>query len=338
MNHPGVQGLFTATENGMLGLGESLSASALLPKGRNDQTYYALNGTLPIGTDGLTAKVDASHYRGHPVDNPGLPSYIERTVVNDKLAFSAVYPFMLSNAQSLIGTATVYASHDEDRLKNTVAAGNPELAQRSQIRVTQLQVDWTRIDTGVTRRASFNVAKAFDVLGASKSAETNIAGYAPANPVSLTFVRTGATYSQSNEWPFKIGTVLSATGQYSPDTLPSSEQISFGAQRFAQGYQPGEVSGDSGWGASFEVNRPLEVGMTYLKTFTPYVSVDASRVYLHGGTADPRRLSSVAIGFRVSDAKHYSLDLSVAKATGDAPIESASRSPRVNATLSYQLD
>jgi hemolysin activation/secretion protein len=114
--------------------------------------------------------------------------------------------------------------------------------------------------------------------------------------------------------------------------------VSFGAQHYAAGYQPGEVSGDSGWGASFEVNRPVVVGMTYLKSFTPYVSVDAARVYLHGGTPNPRQLSSVAVGFRVSDAKHYSLDLSVAKATGDAPVESSSRSPRVNATFSYQLD
>ncbi|KMZ12239.1 putative activation/secretion signal peptide protein [Candidatus Burkholderia humilis] len=322
-NHPGVQGILSATENGMLGLGESLTASALLPKGRNDQTYYAFNGTLPVGTDGFTTKVDASHYHGHPVDNTGLPSTIERTVVNDKLAFSAVYPFLLSNARSAVDAATAYASHDEDRLKNTVVTGNPYLSQRSQIRVTQLQLDYTGIGAGVVRRASLNVAKAFDVLGASKNVETNIAGFAPVNPVSLTFVRTGATYTQSNDWPLKIGTVLSATGQYSPDTLPTSEQVSFGAGRFAAGYQPEEVSGDSGWGASFEVNRPVEIGMTYWKSITPYIAVDAARVYPHGGTAKPRRLSSVGIGFRVTDAKHYSLDLSVARATGDAPIESA---------------
>ncbi|KXU92451.1 hypothetical protein CR51_30910 [Caballeronia megalochromosomata] len=65
---------------------------------------------------------------------------------------------------------------------------------------------------------------------------------------------------------------------------------------------------------------------------------DAARVFLHGATANPRRLSSVGIGFRVSDAKHYSIDLSMAKAVGDAPVESSSRSPRINATLSYQLD
>jgi hemolysin activation/secretion protein len=128
------------------------------------------------------------------------------------------------------------------------------------------------------------------------------------------------------------------TGQYSPDSLPTSEQISFGAQRFAQGYEPGEASGDSGRGASFELNRSFTPGFTYLRTFIPYVSFDMARVYLHAGTPSPSKLSSVSFGFRISDAKYCTLDLSVGKAVGDAPVESASRSPRINATFSYQLN
>ncbi|AME24930.1 MULTISPECIES: ShlB/FhaC/HecB family hemolysin secretion/activation protein [Burkholderiaceae] len=337
MNHPGLQGIVSATENGLLGQGETIGASALLPKGRNDQTYFAVNGALPIGTDGFTAKVDASHYYGHPVDNPGLPSFVERTVVNDKVGLSASYPFILSNSRSLVGTAGAYASHDEDRFKNTITGAL--LGQRSQVRVTTLQLDYTGVDTGTVRRASINVAKAFDVLGASKTAETNIPGVVTINPISLTFVRTGATISQTNEWPYKIGTSIAATGQYSPDSLPTSEQIAFGGQRFALGYQPGEVSGDSGWAASAEVNRPFAIGLAFMKSVTPYVSVDTAHVYLHGGTAKPSRLASVGVGFRVSDAKYYSLDLSLAKPVGDAPVEgNGSRSPRVNATFSYQFN
>ncbi|HYS65041.1 MAG TPA: POTRA domain-containing protein, partial [Paraburkholderia sp.] len=117
-NHPGVQGLLSATENGLTALGEQLSVSALLPKGRDNVTYLAAHGAAPIGSNGLLAKIDASHYRGNPVDNPGLPSYVERTVINDKIGGSLAYPILLSNTQSLIGTATVYASHDEDRYNN----------------------------------------------------------------------------------------------------------------------------------------------------------------------------------------------------------------------------
>lgn len=117
--------------------------------------------------------------------------------------------------------------------------------------------------------------------------------------------------------------------------MPTSEQISFGAQRFAQGYQPDEASGDSGWGAMFEVNRAFTLGFTYLRTFTPPISFDMAHVYLHAGTPLLPKLSSIAFGFRISDAKYYSLDLSVAKAVGDAPVESASHGPRINATFSY---
>ncbi|MFL9907116.1 ShlB/FhaC/HecB family hemolysin secretion/activation protein [Paraburkholderia sp. RL17-337-BIB-A] len=335
-NQPGVQGLLTATENGLTSLGEQLSVSALLPKGRDNVTYLAAHAVVPIGSDGLTGKIDASHYRGNPVDNPGLPSNIERTVINDKLSGSLTYPILLNNQHSLIGTATVYASHDEDRYHNGDTGA--QLGFRSQVRVMQLQADYTSADPGQVRRASINVAKAFDILGASKSGDSNVPGTIVTNPASITFVRSGASFSQTNEWPLKIGTAVSLTGQYSAVSLPTSEQISFGAQRFAQGYQPGEASGDSGWGAMFEINRAFTPGFTYLRTLTPYISFDMARVYLHAGTPSPSKLSSIAFGFRISDAKYYSLDLSVAKPIGDAPVESASRSPRINATFSYQLN
>ncbi|WP_153100597.1 ShlB/FhaC/HecB family hemolysin secretion/activation protein [Paraburkholderia hayleyella] len=335
-NHPGVQGLLTATENGLTSLGEQLSISALVPKGRDNQTYLAVRAAVPIGSNGLTAKIDATHYRGNPVDNPGLPSYVQRTVINDKIIGSLSYPILLSNTRSLLGTVSGYASHDEDRYQNQI--NGAQIGLSSQIRVLQLQTDYTSAQTGQVQRASLNLAKAFNILGASKAGSSNIPGAVTINPASLTFVRTGASFSQTNEWPLKLGTAIALTGQYSPDSLPTSEQIAFGAQRFAQGYQPGEASGDSGWAASFELNRPFAPGFTYLRTITPYVSFDMARVYLHAGTPSPSRLASIALGFRISDAKYYNLDLSVAKPLADAPVESPSRSPRVNATFSYQLN
>ncbi len=211
------------------------------------------------------------------------------------------------------------------------------LGMRSQVRVLQMQIDHTNVAPGQVRKLSLNVTKAFDILGASKSADVSTPGATATNPVSLTFVRTGATVTQTNEWPLKIGTSLSLTGQYSPDSLPTSEQISFGAQRYALGYQPGETSGDSGWAMSVEINRAFAPGFTYLKTITPYIAYDMARVYLHSGTPAPNRLASVGVGVRLSDGRFYNLDLSIAKPVGDAPIESASRSPRVNAAFSYQL-
>ncbi|MCQ0030416.1 ShlB/FhaC/HecB family hemolysin secretion/activation protein [Burkholderia glumae] len=335
-SNPGVQGLFTVTESGLTSLGEQLSLSALAPKGPNNVTYVAASGSVPIGSNGLTARVDASHYRGNPSDNPGLPSYVKRTVVNDKFGVSASYPILLNNQRSLLATVSGYASHSEDQYQNQI--GGQFIGLRSQVRVLQAQMDFTNVRPTSVTKVSLNVAKAFDILGASKSADTNIAGSTPSNPASITFVRTGATLVQTNEWPLKIGTTLQFTGQFSPVSLPTTEQIAFGAQRFALGYEPGETSGDSGWGMSAEINRSFALGLAYLKSITPYIAYDMARVYLHAGTPQPNRLSSVGLGVRVSDGQHYNIDVSVAKPIGDAPIESASRSPRVNASFSYQLN
>ncbi|MBN3816114.1 ShlB/FhaC/HecB family hemolysin secretion/activation protein [Paraburkholderia sp. Se-20369] len=337
-NHPGVQGLITATENGLTSFGEQLSISALLPPGRDKVTYVAFSGAVPIGSSGLVTRLDASTYRGKPTDNPGLPSYVERTVKNEKLGLSASYPLLLNNQRSLLGTVSGYASHNEDRYKNQITGAT--LDNRSQVRVLQMQLDYTSVSAKQVRKLSVNVAKGFDILGASKSQDITVGNTTTSlpSPISLTFVRTGATFTQTNEWPFRIGTSVSLTGQYSPNSLPTSEQVSFGAQRYALGYQPGETSGDSGWGMSLEVNRGFSPGWTYLKTITPYVAYDMARVYLHAGTPQPNRLSSVGIGVRLSDSRYYNLDLSVAKPVGDAPVESASRSPRINAAFSYQLN
>ncbi|KUZ66274.1 ShlB/FhaC/HecB family hemolysin secretion/activation protein [Burkholderia ubonensis] len=337
-NHPGVQGLITATENGLTSFGEQLSISALAPPGRDKQTYFAFSGAVPVGSSGLVTRLDASTYRGKPADNPGLPSYVQRTVKNEKLGLSASYPLLLNNQRSLLGTVSGYASHNEDRYQNQINGAT--LDNRTQVRVLQMQLDYTSVSPTQVRKLSVNVAKGFDILGASKSQDISVGNATTSvpSPISLTFVRTGATFTQTNEWPLRIGTSVSLTGQYSPDSLPTSEQISFGAQRYALGYQPGETSGDSGWGMSLEVNRAFSPGWTYLKSITPYIAYDMARIYLHAGTPSPSRLSSVGIGVRLTDSRYYSLDLSVAKPVGDAPLESASRSPRVNASFSYQLN
>lgn len=337
-NHPGVQGLITATENGLTSFGEQLSVTALAPPGRDHQQYYAADGALPIGSNGLIARVNASRYRGEPTDNPGLPSSLRRTVVQEKLGVSASYPLLLSNTRSLIGTVSAYASHNEDHYANTLFNPQPTLGLRSQVRVLQTQLDYATVSSNQIRKASVFVAKALNVLGASKSAElTNAAGTPPTNGISLTFLKTGASFTQTNQWPWKLGTSVSLTAQYANGTLPTSEQIAFGGQRFGLGYEPGETSGDSGFGASFEINRSFALDLAYLKTITPYVTYDMARVYLHSGTVQPNHLQSVALGVRMSDNKYYNLDLSLGRALGDAPIESASRAPRINAAFSYQL-
>ncbi|MGI4859548.1 MAG: ShlB/FhaC/HecB family hemolysin secretion/activation protein, partial [Janthinobacterium lividum] len=339
-NQPGIQGLFNVSENGMLSLGEQLSVSALAPPGRDHQTYFGASYSQPVGSDGLSIKADVSRYRGRPDATPGLPDYVQRTVKQDKAGLSVAYPLILSQTRNLTVSGAAYGVANEDRYTNR--DNSASLGLRSQARVLQTDLAWAD-STGQERslavtRASVTIAKGIHALGASKDGFTNVAGQAPDNPIDLNFLRVGASVSQTRNWPLGFATNVSATGQHSSQSLPSSEQITFGGQRFGLGYEPGETAGDSGWGAALELNRPFSLSSAFLKALTPYLSYALARTYLSHANAPPARLATLAAGMRFSDNHYYSLDLSVGLPVGDTPAESSSRTPRVNATFSYQLD
>ena len=63
----------------------------------------------------------------------------------------------------------------------------------------------------------------------------------------------------------------------------------------------------------------------------------AARVSSQAGRPAPASLRSVALGVRFSDNRHYSLDVAVAKPTGDAAASNPARRPRVTLLLTYQL-
>lgn len=335
-NQPGVQALVTVSETGNTPLGEQLSVSALLPPGRDEQHYWAFSYAMPLGDRGWNVKVDGTHYRAEPDSTLGLPDYVQRITSQDKLSAMVAYPFVLSNTQTLTGSFGGYAVSNEDRYENGINGAN--LGLRSQVRAIQAQLDGASASTTSQRTYSVNVTKGLSVLGAGAHGESNIPGLVVTNPVDTTFWRVGGSVSQANQWPWwKLGTVVAATAQYSPQRLASSEQITFGGQRFALGYEPGEAAGDYGYAASFELNRPFTLPWAYLKTLTPYASYALAEVFLNAGTPVPHRLESVALGARVSDGKHYNVDLNLAKPVGDRPSENTARSLRVNLAFSYKF-
>jgi hemolysin activation/secretion protein len=60
-------------------------------------------------------------------------------------------------------------------------------------------------------------------------------------------------------------------GDWSNNTLPEPERVSFGAQRFGRGYQDSEASGDYGYGGQVELRYiKMRKESTWLATIQPY--------------------------------------------------------------------
>ncbi|MCY1506819.1 POTRA domain, ShlB-type [compost metagenome] len=325
---PGLRAIATATTNALTPLGEQVSVSALFPKGRDNEEYYAASYAQPLGTEGMIARINASHYRGVP-QNATLPGIgFNQRYINDtkRIGGSLSYPLLLNNAHSLTLTGGFYGADQFERYTHTATGTKVTLG--TNVRVGTAELTYVQRGEGVTRNATLGLYKGFDLLGASRENNVN----------DLSFLRTRLLLSQALDLPARFGLTLSAAGQYSGNKLASGEQISFGGRFFGLGYPAGEVAGDKGWGASAEISRLFTPDMAYLRTVQPYVLADVARVFSNSVSLSHRKLSSVALGARFSDRRFYTLDLSVAQPVGDMPTNARHRSPRINATYSYQLD
>ena len=92
-------------------------------------------GGAPTHTTGMPCAACQSRRISAPLSI--LPGYVQRTVINNKIGGSLAYPLLPSNSQSLMGTVSACASHDEDDYHNTI--NGAQIGLRSQIRVLQVR-------------------------------------------------------------------------------------------------------------------------------------------------------------------------------------------------------
>lgn len=323
-----LRAIATASTSGLTPLGEQLSVSALFPKGRNDEEYYALAYDQPIGTEGMVARLQASHYRGVPQNALLETIGFQRRYVNDSKRIGATlsYPLWLGGRHTLTLTGGIYGVDQFERYTHAATAIAVPIA--THVRVASAELAYVQRGEGVTRSASLGLYKGIDALGAQR--ENSL--------YDLNFFRTRLLLSQTTDLPFGFGLTLSGTAQLSPNQLAPSEQLTFGARHYALGYPPGEAAGDKGWGAAAEFSRPFALGMGWLKTLQPYLAADVARVDGNGIGVGRRHLSSVALGLRLTDQRYYAFDLAVAQPVADKPLNASHRAPRINATWSYQFD
>lgn len=334
-NHPGIQGVLSGQENGLTPWGEQLSLSMLFPTGRDSQRLYAAGYVQPIGTRGLKSALSASRYTGNPDIDHQLPSGLEHELSQNQVALTLSYPLLLDSRRNLSAYVGVNGTNQRDHYLSVVNGAT--LDQLADLRVLHAGIDYTGATDTRVRKFGLSVDRGLDAWGASVRTVTRIGGNLVEIASRPDFTRYDASFVQSDAWPHHFGTVLSIAGQYSPDNLPSTEQISFGGQRYGLAYDPGETAGDSGWGSSLELNRYADASLGWLKRWTPYVVAQVARVHLNTGTPLVRRLGSVALGLRLTDSKHYTVDFSLAQPIGDKPIEADRRKPRWNLSFSYQL-
>lgn len=334
----GMQPIVNEGANSLTPLGEQVRLTASIPLNTDDVKYFAGEVRVPVGNDGWSVKVDGYHYQARPQDDAVQYLGFDRKVTTDRIGVGVSYPILLNNRRSLTGTLGMYATNSQDRYDQRHT--DNWLREDSRVRAATAELRYLDVLPERSTDATLSVSKGFDSMGARAKVTSNY-GYEATPPTDLDFTRWNLSVRQAFTLPAQFGLVLSGAGQYSSDILPTSEQVSFGSWRYGMGYPQGEISGDKGLGLSAEINRRFNIGYQYLRALQPYVMVDYARSWYNNPAlkpVNPKHLSSVALGFRITDDKYYLFDFNIAKPVGAATVNDRDRDVRFNANYSLFYD
>jgi len=334
IGEPQSRAVLTGEVNDLLGPGSRVSVSAL-PLQTGHDRYYAASYTQYIGSEGLVLKLATSYFRGDPNAAVGVdPGPLDRRNVNKRVDISLGYPLILSATRSLTLNGGVYAVNSADTLSNPANGAMVTDDVRSRAVFAQLSYAESRGNTD--RTASAMLVQGVRAAGARAELVSNVPGLSGPDGIDLRFTRVLVQAAQATRFSNQMGLTAAIVAQYSGNTLPPSERISFGGTRFGRGYSPGQTSGDSGYGLSLEVNRRFPLGGRKL-VLEPYLMAETARVRAKSGTPVPSHLVSLTAGARLTDQQYYTVDLGVSKPLGDTPLENPDKKLRTNLLISYRL-
>ena len=306
----------TGMVNNAFGYGDQLSVTTLVSPEFEKQQYYRAAFSSFIGSDGLRASVGASYARSL---SPDIPEPNELISKSNQFDFQLSYPLIRAVNHTLKLEGGGYYTTSKNIL-NGVAFSEDA------IRAVYAGAQYTgRKGETVTVGGSFRMTQGLSIFGAGP--DNTLHSRLGAVP-NFTKVYGNATlvYAATE----KLLLTLKAAGQYSPDSLYSSEEISFGGARFGRGYDTSEVSGDSGYGLSAQAGYRFDVDVLGGWALTPYTFIDHSRVFnqkidLQGDA----KLLSTGVGLNASNRKWLSLGVEMDKPINRNVTSKGNKDPRL---------
>ena len=315
-----VQGILTVGANSFTSLGERIEAT-LFQTQDWEQSFGQITGETFLGGSGLRARA----YAGHGVANPGgVLAAIGYQGITTVAGLAAQYPIVRSRPLNL------FAGAQFDYLDSEVQVGKPGSRQSlDQVRTLRFGFDGNALDTLIgfapapaTNTASIRVHQGTAWLGATSA--SNNPG--PARLGSdFGFTRwTGEASRTQPVWAPSDRLLLSVfglvAGQHSDDVLPLSEKFLLGGNRLGRGFYAGQVTGDSGFGATIELQLDVRPPPFQMPGFTGelaevnptaqfYLFRDHGRTWENLQTDPDRTIESWGGGVRMFLAENLQLDV-----------------------------
>ena len=316
------QAYLTGYINNIFGYGDQFSVTALATPEIDTQQYFRGAYSTFIGTDGLRASGGVAYASS---EQPDLPPGIELVSTSTQVDFLLSYPVIRATKETLTTFAGVYFTDAENELNGITFS-------KDAIRAAHFGATYaTQIGQRTSLGSHLRVTQGFSIWNGGP--DNTLHSRLGATP-NFFKVQSGATLNYAATERLLLG--LRVEGQYSPDSLYSSEEISFGGARFARGYNNSEISGDSGLGASVQASYRFDVEMLGGWSITPYTFLDHS--YAWNTDVDRQgdaRLFSTGIGVTLSNRRWLSVGIEIDKPINRVPISQGDKDPRL--FLSFEV-
>lgn len=292
--------------NDAFGTGGRLGINGVVtPDSGPDLAYGGVSFDQPLGTHGLRSFTTFSYGATEPgsalraLDSKG-------SALNAGTALS--YPFIRSRDLNVQGSFGL-SYHD---VRSWNAAVDPLFSDHTRDLSATLYVNMLD-DWGGYTTLSAGVTKGLPVLGATRSGDP----LKSRSGASGDFTR--ANFEASHEMPFgeRFSVMLGVAGQTSfGDPLLASEQFSLGGDMFDRGFDPSEVTGDSGLAGRIEPRINLADKAYILSNLQMFGFFEGGAVWQSqaiAGVPNSQTLRSVGAGIRCLVADRVSTELQWAK-------------------------
>ena len=302
--------------NDITGMGDTTAISLFNTLQTREQTVLQVEHSMALNADGLRLGGEFTYAWSKP--DIGAPVKSRTLIASANLS----YPLIRQQARTLVATGGL------DIVDQHVDFGPAQLS-RDRLRVLFARLDGQWIDP-----ASLNSTTGFTAneprwrLGGAVEARHGLSGLGasdscggvllcpsrPEGDASAFVLRASA----AGEWrPVPMVTLaLSPRGQYSNRPLLAFEEMSAGNYTIGRGYDPGTLTGDSGFGFASEVRlgRAFPASVRDL-AIQPYAFFDAMWMWNKDSGfngLDPQKLSSAGGGVRLTWGNRGRIDFNVA--------------------------
>jgi hemolysin activation/secretion protein len=344
-------GLLQVRFNGIFGTGDRTTIGVFTTHDFREQIVLQGSHEFRAGGQGLTFGADFSYAKTRPTLTGGIVLRSETFIATIR----ARYPLVRRQTHNLSLGAGLDLI-DQDSNFNTVPLS------RDRLRVPFIRLDYDAIDpqsvvstTGYSPSeprwrvgATVELRHGLDALGSSPDCRAVPAlcvasGATPPSRLTAdpsSFVGRASGYLEFRPVPM-LGFSLAPRGQYAPATLLSYEQFSAGNYTVGRGFDPGTLTGDSGFGVRSEITVGSLVPTSRKDaTLQGYAFLDAVWVWNRDrapGTSNPQRLQSAGGGVRLAFGDRFLLDAGVALPFAAAGLQTVRGDPRVLISLTTRL-